>query len=140
MSPLGNMKMVVWNFAAWLPCSRRGLLPILLVTGLTAACGETESKRPAPASTPATAPVLSEHRFKDTAASSSLPFGRDCSVGGASDCASKLCVHVGAERDTGYTCTERCGPGSPCPEGWRCGQVHPSDPAARLCLPVDDGR
>ena len=140
MSPLGNMEMVVLNFAVRLPCARRGLLPVLLVVGLTAACSETESKRPAPSSTPATVPVLSEHRFKSTAAGSSLPFGSDCSVGGTSDCASGLCVHVGAWRDAGYVCTERCGPESPCPEGWRCGQVHPSDPTASLCLPVTVAR
>lgn len=128
------MKMVGREFMGW----RQGVL-LGLALGLLAGCAVKESKAPAPPDSPATVTVLSEHRFQATT-NQGAPLGHDCSAGGTNDCASGLCVHVGAQRNAGYICTVPCNSSIPCPEGWRCGQVHPTDPSARICLPRVDAQ
>lgn len=91
--------------------------------------------------TPAVVPVLTEHRFRSGSARQAVrALGEDCAIGGPAGCASGVCLHVGAQRDSGYVCTQPCGPGQACPEGWRCGRVHPVDPTSSLCIPPDSGR
>lgn len=97
----------------------------------------TESNPIAPKPSASTAITLSEHRFKPAGKGPLKTLGQSCSSAGPDECASGICVHTGTARDTGYVCSQNCGQGSPCPQGWRCGRIHPSDPTATLCLPSE---
>ena len=83
--------------------------------------------------------VFTEHRFaaalqRGEAPLAALPLGTDCSVRGASACASNLCVHTASTPSFGWRCSKRCLGHEDCPSGWSCVSTHPS-PDASICLP-----
>lgn len=95
-------------------------------------CDSSGEKPPAPAQD--VSPVVSEWRPMPTTKPADKQVGDDCSVHGASECMSGLCVHVRAQRGLGYVCSARCQKSSECPSQWRCVSVIPGGQEA-TCLP-----
>lgn len=77
--------------------------------------------------------VLTEHRPAPTTAASSKALGDDCTAHGASECRSRLCLHVGA-REAGYVCSQACEDNSSCPTHWECRFLSLSNRRA-VCVP-----
>jgi hypothetical protein len=122
---------------------RVGAFPLFVVLlvggGLLVACG-TGTPPPTPAASVPVTPgaVVSEHRFKPLAASSSATLaqgvGADCGEYGAASCQSGLCIHASLARGRGYVCSKQCTRGTDCPSTWACVQTYPAEDA-RFCVP-----
>ncbi|MFP2930505.1 hypothetical protein ACLESO_35965 [Pyxidicoccus sp. 3LG] len=116
-------------------------MAVLLASNLWAAGCSTESRpeTSAPVS-PAPVPVLTEHRFHQSLGSGKKGVGEDCTRGGQAECATGLCLHVGARHDAGYVCSQRCETQGQCPAGWGCGRMLMGDPASSVCIPSSEAR
>lgn len=81
--------------------------------------------------------VLTEHHFEPplSAKDTGKPAGSDCSEHGADSCATRLCVHTTASRNSGYVCSGSCLGDENCPTSWRCAQTYPGGMAG-LCVPT----
>jgi len=87
-------------------------------------------------SSPNEGAVLTEHRTTP-AARATQGLGQSCTVHGASECLSGVCLHTGADQDDGYFCSVTCKAAEECPEQWQCAQVYPNV-AQRVCIPPSD--
>lgn len=112
---------------------RQTVVAFLVALGIGAACGlglnssEEESKRPEEKT------ILTEHRPL-TASKASKQRGEDCTVYGRTECLSGVCLHVGADRNTGYFCSSACTRREDCPAEWNCNQLYPG-PGGSACVP-----
>ncbi|NMO14732.1 hypothetical protein HPC49_05420 [Pyxidicoccus fallax] len=92
-------------------------------------CGDVR----VPETSPAVAPVLTEHR-PSQALAATKSVGEDCTQAGASECTSGVCLHVRPQRESGYVCSQRCVSSAECPPQWRCSQIYPG-PNNQMCVP-----
>jgi len=71
--------------------------------------------------------VVTEHRFAETYSGEKVGFNQPCGEGGARQCSSNLCLHVGASITSSWVCSQSCGySGDPvCPPGFACAVVNP---------------
>lgn len=113
-----------------------GLWGHAAVALLAAAC---QGDAPIETSSEPTARVITEHRELKKG-SGEGKVGEDCVAGGASDCASRLCLqsaNVKAEsagRAGAYVCSTPCETLAQCPEEWSCVQFYPGE-GGRACVP-----
>ena len=80
--------------------------------------------------------VVSEHQFL-TAAQATKQLGEDCTLYGASECISELCLHYKHDPASGYVCSRKCESDTNCPAGWRCVSTYPSA-GSEFCVPPAD--
>ena len=80
--------------------------------------------------------VVTEHHFL-TAAQATKQLGEDCTLYGASECISELCLHYKHDPASGYVCSRKCESDTNCPAGWRCVSTYPSA-GSEFCVPPAD--
>jgi hypothetical protein len=84
--------------------------------------------------------VFTEHRFLIAAGSASKKhIGQDCSISGASECETELCLHVNADPNKGHVCSRACESDDVCPATWACRSIYPA-PGSTFCVPPRDWR
>jgi hypothetical protein len=109
-----------------------GLWSVVAAGLLSAACqGDADVEVPVN--------VITEHRELRAGAGEGK-LGEDCAAGGASDCASRLCLQsanvkaTSAGRAGAYVCSAPCETLAQCPDEWSCVQFYPGE-GGRACVP-----
>jgi hypothetical protein len=124
--------------AAW-RC--RAQIAVLVGVVVACSCGGSGGTG-ATKETPQHSNVVSPREFPNPSthltAAATLQLGADCTQTGGPGCKSGICMHVAAKRNSGYACSQLCGPGKDsCPTGYACTQFYPSQDGF-ACVPLPD--